>query len=105
MERIQAQGQEKIKLAIATLTRICYPERPLEVDELCHALALEIGLTDFDSESDPSIGAVLSCCQGLITVDQEASIYPLYCPRVSLRSSRHLRSASLGNRRDMLDPS
>jgi len=71
--RIQAQGEQKTKLAIATLTWICHAERPLEVDELCHALAVEIGSTDFDSENAPSIGAVLGCCQGLITVDHEAS--------------------------------
>ena len=73
MERIKAQGEEKTRLAIATLTWICYAERPLQVDELCHALAVEIGVIDFDSENAPSIGALLSCCQGLVTVDKEAS--------------------------------
>jgi len=73
LERIKAQGGEKTKLAMATLMWICHAERPLQVDELLHALAVEIGATDFDSENAPSIGAVMSCCQGLITVDKEAS--------------------------------
>jgi len=73
LERIKAQGEERTRLAIATLTWICHAERPLQVDELCHALAVDIGATDFDSENAPSIGALLSCCQGLITVDKEAS--------------------------------
>ena len=73
LERIRTQGEEKRKLAIATLTWICHAERPLQVDELRHALAVEIGATDFDSENAPSIGALLSCCQGLITIDKEAS--------------------------------
>ena len=51
LERIQSQSEEKTKLAIATLTWVCYSERPLQVDELCHALAVEIGATDFDSEN------------------------------------------------------
>ena len=73
LERIRAQGGEKTKLAMATLMWVCHAERPLQVDELRHALGVEIGATDFDSENAPSIGALLGCCQGLITVDREAS--------------------------------
>ena len=73
LERIKAQGEEKTKLAIATLTWICHAERPLHVDELCQALAVEIGATDFDTENAPSIGTLLGCCQGFITVDKESS--------------------------------
>ena len=72
LERIRAQGVEKTKLAMATLTWACHSERPLQVDELCHALAVETGAKDFDSENIPSIGTLLHCCQGLITVDKEA---------------------------------
>ena len=71
--RIKAQGEEKSKLAMATLTWVCHSERPLLVDELCHALAVETGAADFDSENIPLIGTLLDCCQGLITVDKEAS--------------------------------
>ena len=73
LERIKAQGDEGAKLAMATLTWVCHSERPLQVDELCHALAVEIGETDFDPENIPLIGTLLHCCQGLITVDGEAS--------------------------------
>ena len=73
LERIRSQDGEKAKLAMAALTWICHAERPLLVDELCHALAVEIGETDFDPDNVPSIGAVLGCCQGLIIVDKEAS--------------------------------
>ena len=73
LERIKAQDEEKVKLAMATLTWICHSERPLQADELCHALAVEIGATDFDIENIPSIGTLLHCCQGLITIDKEAS--------------------------------
>jgi len=77
LDRINAQGDEEARLAMATLTWVCHSERPLEVDELCHALAVEIGTTDFDPENIPSIGTLLHCCQGLITVDKEASIVRL----------------------------
>jgi len=58
---------------MATLTWVCHSERPLEVDELCHALAVEIGEADFDPENVPPIVTLLDCCQGFITVDKEAS--------------------------------
>ena len=66
LERIKAQDEEKTKLAMATLTWICHSERPLRVDELCHALAVDIRATDFDFENIPSIDTLLHCCQGLI---------------------------------------
>ena len=43
------------------------------MDELRHALAVEIGEMDFDLENVPSIATLLDCCQGLIIVDAEAS--------------------------------
>ena len=58
---------------MAALTWICHSERPLDVDELCYALAVEVGEADFDLENVPSIGTLLDCCQGLIAVDPEAS--------------------------------
>ena len=73
LERIKAQEVEKAEVATAALTWICHSERPLQVDELCHALAVEIGATDFDPENVPSIGTLLDYCQGLVTVDAEAS--------------------------------
>ena len=72
LERIMAQGKEKIELAMATLTWVCYSERPLLEDELCNALAVEIGIEDFDPENIPPIATLLDCCQGLITVEKKA---------------------------------
>ena len=71
--RIMAQDEGKAKLAVAALTWVCHAERPLHVDELCYALAVEIGETEFDPENVPLIGILLDYCQGLITVDAEAS--------------------------------
>jgi len=73
LERIKAQGGGRTKLAMAALMWICHAERPLQVDELRHALAVEIGSTFFNSENAPSIGVLLGCCQGLIIVDKESS--------------------------------
>ena len=52
---------------------ISHAERPLKVDELCYALAVELRSTDFNPDNVPSISTLLSCCQGLITVDKQES--------------------------------
>jgi len=73
LERIKTQEGEKAKLAMTTLMWICYSERPLLVDELCHALAVEIGTTHVNNDNVPAAETLFACCQGLVTVDKEAS--------------------------------
>jgi len=48
-------------------------ERPLKADELCHALAVELGSTDFNIGNIPSMSILVGCFQGLIAVTKEAS--------------------------------
>jgi len=71
--RIQGQGGEKARLGMAALMWISHSERPLKADELCHALAVEIGSPNLNTDNVPSIGTLLTCCQGLVLVDKEAS--------------------------------
>ena len=52
---------------------ITHAERLLEPDELCNALAVELGSRDFNAGNIPSIKTLVNCCQGLITLDQEGS--------------------------------
>jgi len=73
LDRIKGQGGEKARLGIAALMWISHSERPLESGELCHALAIEIGSPNLNSDNVPSIGTLLSCCQGLVVVDKKAS--------------------------------
>ena len=73
IERIKAQGGDKSRLGMTALMWISHAERPLQADELCHALAVQLGSTDFDVGNIPSISTVVSCCQGLISVDKEGS--------------------------------
>ena len=75
--RIKRQGGEKARLGMAALMWILHSERPLKTDELCHALSVEIGSPHLNSDNVPSIRTLLSCCQGLVTVDKEASIVRL----------------------------
>ena len=73
IERIMAQDGDKSRLGITALMWISHAERPLQADELCYALAVKLGSRDFDVGHIPSMSALVSCCQGLITVDKEAS--------------------------------
>ena len=71
--RIKGQGGAKSRLGMAALMWISHAERPLKVDELCHALGVEVGSPDLYGDNVPSVGTLLACCQGLVTVDKEAS--------------------------------
>ena len=71
--RIKGQGREKARLGMAALMWISHSERPLKADELCHALAAEVGSPNLNTDNVPSIWTLLACCQGLISVDKEVS--------------------------------
>ena len=71
--RIKAQDGDKSRLGMAALMWIIHAERPLKADELCHALAVDLGSTDFNTGNIPSMSTLVSCCQGLIAVDKGTS--------------------------------
>ena len=73
LDRIKRQGGEKARLGMAAVMWISHSERPLKADELSHALAVEIGSPNLNTDNVPSIGTVLACCQGLLVVEKEAS--------------------------------
>jgi len=73
IERIKAQDGDKCRLGMGALMWISHAERPLRAGELCRALAVELGSTNFNPKNIPSTSTLMSCCQGLITVDKEAS--------------------------------
>ena len=58
---------------MAAVMWISHVERPLYADELCHALAVEIGSPNLNTDNVPTIGTVLACCQGLVVVEKESS--------------------------------
>ena len=70
---IKAQDGDKGRLGMAVLMWISHSRRPLQVDEICHAIAIRIGSNDLNSDDIPAISTLLGCCQGLVTVDKGAS--------------------------------
>jgi len=73
IERIKDQGGGKSRLGMEALMWISHAERPLRADELCYALAIELGSTNPNADNIPSTSTLVSCCQGLITMDKKAS--------------------------------
>jgi len=71
--RIKAQDVERAKLGMAVLMWISHSMRPLQMDELRHAIAIRIGSSDLGNDEIPAISTWLSCCQGLAIVDKGAS--------------------------------
>jgi len=74
LERIKEQDGDKTRLGVAALIWTSHSERLLQLDELSHALAVEIGSTSLNPENIPSVELLLSSCLGLIIVDRETSI-------------------------------
>jgi len=89
IERVKAQDEGKSRLGMAALMWLSNAERPLSADELCHALAVELGSKDFNAGNAPLISTLVSYCQGLITVDEETSTVRLIHPTVKEYLSTH----------------
>ena len=73
LSRIMAQRGSRSKLAMDVLMWGSYAERPLHVNELCHALGVENGSTDLDIRNIPTIETLLAYTLGLITVEKSSS--------------------------------
>lgn len=73
LARMKAQTGGKSRLAMQALMWVLYSERPLHVSELCHALGVESGSPDSNTENIPRIETVLRCSLGLLTVEMSSS--------------------------------
>ncbi|OBT50154.1 hypothetical protein VE04_09620, partial [Pseudogymnoascus sp. 24MN13] len=77
MKRIEGQLDGDEKLAKQVLSWITCAKRPLTTSELEHALAVELGESQFDEENLSLIEDMVSVCAGLVTVDEESGIIRL----------------------------
>jgi len=73
LSRIQEQKGNKLKLGMEAVRWVSHSERPLKAQELCHALAVEVGTTDLNVHNVASMRPLLSCTLGLIIVDEQIS--------------------------------
>ena len=77
MIRIKGQVADQEELAKQVLSWINCAKRPLNTLELQHALAIEVGESEFDKENLTQIEDMVSACAGLVTVDKESNIIRL----------------------------
>ena len=73
LQRIREQKGDRSRLGIEVLMWVSHAERPLGIDELRHALAVEMGSTDLDPDNIPPQDIVLDSYLGLAVVDAETS--------------------------------
>jgi len=73
LQRIRDQMGSRSRLGMEVLMWVSHAERPLRIDELCHALAVEMGATELDLENVPPQDTALRSCLGLAVVDSETS--------------------------------
>jgi ankyrin repeat protein len=77
MERIEQQGMEKRDLARNILSWITCAKRQLKINELLHAVAVEVGLPYLDEDNLSDMQYMISVCAGLVAVDEESCIIRL----------------------------
>ncbi|KAL8825434.1 MAG: hypothetical protein Q9170_007792 [Blastenia crenularia] len=70
--RIENQSEEDCRLAKRALSYIFTVRRPLSVEELRHALAIEAGDTEIDETAFPESETLLNVSAGLIRIDQKS---------------------------------
>ena len=67
--RVQAQEGSRSRLGMEVLMWLSHSERSLNANELCHAMGVEIGSTDLNSQNIPTIETLLGCSLGLVRVE------------------------------------
>ena len=80
LDRIRRQGGIKSKLGMAALMWVSRSQRPLQSQELLHALGVEVGTEDFIINNVPSTRTILGCTLGLIIIEKNPSTVRLLHP-------------------------
>ena len=88
LSRLKAQKGHKSVLGFKVLMWVLYSERPFRVEELCHALGVEIGSSDLDPENIPALQTAIVSCLGLVKVEGSSSAVRLVHITLQERLSR-----------------
>ncbi|KAF4421781.1 hypothetical protein FACUT_10868 [Fusarium acutatum] len=70
MERLMSQSPSRRDLAKRVIAWITCALRPLAVEELRHALAVEVGKAELNRDALPETSIILQVCVGLVTVGE-----------------------------------
>jgi ankyrin repeat protein len=74
VERVDAQKPGIKALADQILSWITITRRPLRIEELQHALAIEIDETYLDEDNFSDLEEMIGVCAGLVTIDENSKI-------------------------------
>src|SRR5690606_13971101 len=74
MERIGQQADESKRFAYSAVSWVIRARTRLTTSQLQDALAVEVGEQTFDNERLPYIEDVVSCCAGLLIIDQQSKL-------------------------------
>ncbi|KAF7365837.1 hypothetical protein MVEN_00457900 [Mycena venus] len=77
MQRIDSQSEEDRKVAHSALTWVANAKRPLSVEEVQTALAIEPDARQLDKDNLMDINLILAACAGLVIMDEQHSIVRL----------------------------
>jgi hypothetical protein len=77
MLRIDGQSEEDRKVAHSALTWVANAKRPLTIEELRTALAIEPDARQLDKDNLMDIAIILAACAGLVIIDKRYSIVRL----------------------------
>ncbi|KAJ7572822.1 hypothetical protein C8J56DRAFT_806279, partial [Mycena floridula] len=75
MTRIKAQGEEEYKLACQIFYWVAYAKRPLNMDELQHAVAVSDDMTEMDFDAIVDVDMLTGICAGLIVIQEKHERY------------------------------
>jgi len=73
LTRLRAQKGYKSVLGMKFLMWVLHSERPIQGQELRHALRVEIGSTDLYPENVPASRTLLASCLGLVIIEASSS--------------------------------
>jgi hypothetical protein len=74
MLRIESQPKEEVIIAKRVISWVCRSKHPLNIRELQHALAVELGASRFDEDNILDEDIIVSSCAGLIIMKKNSNI-------------------------------
>jgi len=96
LQQIKEQKGDRPRLGMEVLMWVSHAEQPLKIEELCHALAVDMEVTDLNPKNIQPRDTVLASCLGLTMVDKRTSIVRLihgtlqeYLSRPGILSGAH----------------
>lgn len=77
IQRIESEPRNRRAVALQALMWISHACRPLQIEELRHALGTQLGDRYFDIDNLLQPRFIIECCFGLVVIDDQSSVVRL----------------------------